>query len=259
MKTYFLLLLSIPFSIVAQEPIEATFISETIFKAENVVVIDNFKSLDYIDNNVLYKKTDSKTISYNNLQLGEITSADAYNPLKINLFYKDFNTVIILDNRLAEIFKIDFNRLEPFRNISQCSTGNDNTIWIFNQNTQQLEVFDYKLNKTRNKSLPIQEKVISMDSNYNYCWLLTKNHLYEYNYFGILQNKIKNSGFTNMAESNGNIILQKDNSLFYLKKESNQPIPIQVPNLLINQFFVTNETLYIYNHETLQKFQLKTD
>ena len=98
-----------------------------------------------------------------------------------------------------------------------------------------------------------------MASNYNYCWLLTKNNLYKYNYFGILQNKIKNSGFTNMVETNGHIILKKGNSLFYLNKEKNLPIQIKSPNLLINQFLVTNETLYIYNDEILQKFQLKTN
>lgn len=259
MKKPFLFIVFISVSTFAQEFIEVSFIEDQPLNVDTLVFIDNFDTSYTITNNIFHKTNTLKTISYNNIQLGTIASAHAFNPLKINLFYKDFNTVIILDNRLAEIFKIDFNSLEPFRNISHCSTGNDNTIWIFNQNTQQLEVFDYKLNKTRNKSLPIQEEVVSMVSNYNYCWLLTKNNLYKYNYFGILQSKIKNSGFTNMVESNGNIILQEGNSLFYLKKEKNQPIPIKTTNLLINQFLVTNETLYIYNHEILQKFQLKTN
>lgn len=259
MKNPFLLIIFISVSTFAQEIIDISFIEDQPLHVDTLVFIDNFDTAYTITNNVFHKTNALKTISYNNIQLGTITSAHAFNPFKTNLFYKDFNTVIILDNRLAEIFKIDFNTLEPFRNISHCSTGNDNTIWIFNQNTQQLEVFDYKLNKTRNKSLPIQEDVLSMVSNYNYCWVLTKNNLYKYNYFGILQSKIKNSGFTNMVESNGNIILQKGNSLFYLKKEQNQPIPIKSTNLLINQFLVTNETLYIYNDEILQKFQLKTN
>lgn len=259
MKHQFLFFILFSVSTFAQEFIEISFIENQPINVDTLVFIDNFDTTYTITSNVFHKKNTSKTISYNNIQLGTITSAHAFNPLKINLFYKDFNTVIILDNRLAEIFKIDFNRLEPFRNISHCSTGNDNTIWIFNQNTQQLEVFDYKLNKTRNKSLPIQEDVLSMVSNYNYCWLLTKNNLYKYNYFGILQSKIKNSGFTNMVESNGDLILEKDNSLFFLRKDSIETIPIKTPNLLINQFLVTNETLYIYHDEILQKFQLKTN
>ena len=56
---------------------------------------------------------------------------------------------------------------------------------------------------------------------------------------------------------NENIIFKKDNTLFYLKKDSGTIIPIALPNLLINQFFVTNETVYIYDNETLHQFQLK--
>ncbi|WP_338356477.1 hypothetical protein [Yeosuana marina] len=259
MKTYFLSFLFISFSIVAQNPIEATFVSETIFKAETLVAVDNFKSIYYTNNDVFYKKNDTKTISYNNLQLGTITTANAFNSLKINLFYKDFNTAIILDNRLAVIFKIDFNNIQPYKNVSYLSTGNDNTLWLFNQDTQQLEVYDYKNNITQAKSLPVKSNVLDMKSNYNYCWLLTDRYLLTYNYFGTMISKIENQGFTSLDESDENIILRKENTLFYIKKNTETIIPIDLPNLLINQFSLTNETLYIYNNETLKQFQLKTN
>jgi hypothetical protein len=191
--------------------------------------------------------------------LGNITSANASNPLKINVFYRDFNTAIILDNRLAEIFKLDFNSIEPYRSISHISSGHDNTLWLFNQDTQQLEVYDYKNNITRSKSLPVSNTVLDIKSNYNYCWLLTKDYLYLYNYVGTLLSKTKNNGYTSMDESDGNIILKKDNNLFYIKKDTETVVSIVLPNLLINQFSVTNETLYIYNNETLKQFQLKTN
>ncbi|WP_339916799.1 hypothetical protein [Yeosuana marina] len=259
MKTYFLSFLFISFSIVAQNPIEATFVSETIFKAETLVAVDNFKSIYYTNNDVFYKKNDTKTISYNNLQLGTITTANAFNSLKINLFYKYFNTAIILDNRLAVIFKIDFNNIQPYKNVSYISTGNDNTLWLFNQDTQQLEVYDYKNNITQAKSLPVKSNVLDMKSNYNYCWLLTDRYLLTYNYFGTMISKIENQGFTSLDESDENIILRKENTLFYIKKNTETIIPIDLPNLLINQFSLTNETLYIYNNETLKQFQLKTN
>jgi hypothetical protein len=44
-----------------------------------------------------------------------------------------------------------------------------------------------------------------------------------------------------------------------MKSNQDEILPIITPNLLINQFLVTNETLYIYNSETLQQFQLKTN
>ncbi|MFT5216864.1 MAG: hypothetical protein ACI83H_001993 [Glaciecola sp.] len=243
----------------SQNSIDVQLIEKSKIQANNIVGFDSFKNLIYSQNNSLVINRSSGTITYSNLQLGKIFSVNAFNPLKINLFYKDFGTVMILDNRLSEISKINFNSLKPFRNISHISTGNDNTIWCFNQDSQQLELFDYRTNSTKAKTLPIDENVIQITSNYNTCWLLTKKYLYVYNYFGSLLKKMKNDRYTSLNESNENIVLKKDNSLFYLKKDTGNVVQINLPNLLIKQFFVTNETLYIYDDEFLYQYQLITE
>ena len=87
------------------------------------------ETLYYLDDNAIYKQSkDGTNINFSNYQLGNVTSANTFNPLKINLFYQDFNYVIILDNRLAEIFKLDFNSIQPYKNITHISTGFDNTL-----------------------------------------------------------------------------------------------------------------------------------
>ena len=257
MNHLFYALLFFSVSIYAQEPIEVNFVKNTSLKADTLVLVDNFETVYCIKDDVFQKKTNGDTITYNNLQLGTLHSVNAFNPLKINLFYKYFNTVIILDNRLAEIFKIDFNALPDYKNVTHVSTGHDNTIWVFNQDLQQLELFDYKNTKTRAQTVPVQSNVLDLTSNYNFCWLLTENYLYVYNYFGSLLKKIKNNGYTELLESGSNLILKKDNTLFFMKNNQDIIQPILTPNLLINQFFVTNETMYIYNSETLQEYQLK--
>jgi hypothetical protein len=259
MKHIFHLLIFLPISIFSQESIETSLIEKTQLQVDTLVSINNFDTTFYISENILFKKSKEikgLDIGYNNFQLGNITSVNTFNPLKINVFYKNFNTVVILDNRLAEIFKIDFNTVQPYKNISNVSTGFDNTLWVFNQDSQELELYDYKTNVTRAKTLPIQGTILDIKSSYNYCWLLTESNLYKYNYFGSLVKKIKNEGFTSMTENNENIILSKDNSLFYLKKDSEKFIPISIPNLLINRFFVTNETLYIYDGNNLYKLKI---
>jgi len=255
---YILLLFS--FLNFAQQSIEVSFVNKIKLNIETLVGVDNYETAYYINNNELLKtKNDKILFTYSNIQLGKITSANTFNPLKINLLFKNFNTVIILDNRLTEMFKIDFNTLQPFKDITHISTGNDNTIWLFNQNTQQLENYDYKTNTTRVKTLPIQNEVIDLKSNYNYCWLLTNDYLYTYNYVGSLLSKIKNSEFTKLAQVNGNLLLKKENKLFYLAKDTKIFREIKTPKLLINQFFVTNETLYIYDDEFLHQYKLKTN
>jgi hypothetical protein len=252
----FLLNISLTFS---QKSLNTNIIDSQKLIADQLVSVDNFETIYFIKNNVLSKKKGESSITYNNLQLGDLETVNAFNPLKINLFYKNFNTVIILDNRFAEIFKIDFNALPVYKNVSHISTGYDNTIWIFNQDLQQLELYDYKINKVRVQTIPVQSSVLDLKSNYNTCWLLTKNNLYIYNYFGSLLKKIPNTGFTSLETTNEHIVLKKENSLYFLKKNETEPVLILLPNLLINQFFVTNETLYIYNDETLHKFHIKTN
>ncbi|PQV48354.1 hypothetical protein CLV33_105210 [Jejuia pallidilutea] len=247
------------FSIGAQESIEIVPLKNSTLKADSVIGIDNFGTIFYTKTNTIYKKDNDTTISYNNLQLGKLTSANSFNPLKINLFYQALNTVIVLDNRLAEIFKIDFNTINNYKNVSHVSTGYDNTIWIFNQDTQLLEVFDYKTRTTKAQTLkPVDSPILDLKSNYNYAYLLTEDALLVYNYFGSIVNTLKNDGYTDIVENNEGLYLKKNNSLFYLAEDSKAFMPVKTYNILIPQFFVTNETLYIYADETLQEFQIKT-
>ena len=257
---YTFLLFFISLSINAQKLVETAFIKKMAFEADTILNTDNFDHTLYISDNILFKKSkelQGLDLGYYNFQMGTISSVNTFNPLKINVFYKDFNTAIILDNRLAEIFKIDFNTLQPYKNVSHISTGFDNTLWVFNQEAQILELYDYKTNATRAKTLPIKGDVLDLKSNYNSCLLLAKDYLYIYNYFGSLVKKIKNDGFTEIVENNGNVILRKANRLFYLKDNSETLTAIQLPDLLIKQFFATNETLYIYDGESLHEFKLK--
>lgn len=243
----------------SQNTITTTFKKKSELKASSLVEIDNHKTIYVIQNDALIKMDGSNQYTYSNIQFGPMSSVDAFNSLKINVFYSDFNSLIILDNRLAEIIKVDFNLIQPFRLASYVSIGNDNTVWLFNQNTQQLELFDYKSRRTRITTLPVNTDVLDLKSNFNFSWLLTEAYCYKYNYFGSLIEKFPNDGYTKIDENNGNIILLKDNQLFYRAKNSTIIEPLNHDELLIKQFLVTDETLYIYDGEFLHHYQLKTN
>jgi hypothetical protein len=255
-KHFFFFLSAIVWS---QSTIETNFIDKNSIQVSQYVSIDNFNQEYFIIDNELTLKARYGNLSYSNIQLGALSLVNVLNPLKINLFYRDLNTAVILDNRLAEITKVNFNQLQPQRIISHISTAHNNNIWLFNENTRQLELFDFISLKTNFTSLPISGKVTSLDSDYNTCWALTDEFIYSINYFGVVVRKIKNKGFTSLKQANGNLVLQKENSLYFLPKNKEAAIPIKLPELLINQFFVTNETLYIYDHEFLHRYQLITD
>tara|TARA_R100001369_G_scaffold36784_1_gene62198 strand:- start:93 stop:875 length:783 start_codon:yes stop_codon:yes gene_type:complete len=260
MQKLFYILFLFGITCIAQQKVKASLKDSMPLKAKSILGVDTFGTLYYTTkNNTFHKKAKDTTITYTNFQLGEITSANTFNSLKINLFYQDFNTVIILDNRLAEIFKVDFNTTQPYINVSFVSTGFDSTLWIFNQDFQQLELFDYKTNKLRLKAVPVQSDVLDLKSDYNNCYMLTKNYLYIYNYFGSLIAKHKNDGYESLAFSEAHLILKKTDQLYILQKNKTEIQSIEHPNLLINQFLVTNETLYIYDDEILRQYQLKRE
>lgn len=247
------------FSLLAQDEIMTTLIKKDSLNADVFIAKNNFENLYFLKDNTLFKKTDKQTANYSNIQLGKITSVHTFNPLKINVFYADLNTVIILDNRLSEVSKIDFNTLQPYKNVSHVTTGFDNTLWLFNQDFQYLELYDYKTLTTRNKTIPVVSKVLDMTSNYNYCWLLTENNLYCYNYFGSMVYKLKNEGYSNIKAIDQNLIINKENTLLFYDNKLKKISTINLPKMLISQFFVTNQILYIYTHKLLYQYQLKTD
>ncbi|WP_034043159.1 hypothetical protein [Wocania ichthyoenteri] len=253
-------------SIVAfpQKTIKTTFVKKIELKAESIISVDkvsDFEVIKYIDNNTLFRKhKDAIIYNYSNVQLGDITTVDAFSPLKIKVFYKNFNTIVVLDNRFSEMDKIDFNTIKPYKNISHVSTGFGSKLWVFNQDLQQLELFNYKTGEVWAKALPVQSLVIQLVSSYTYCWLLTEKYLYKYDAYGSLIYKIENKNYTALALNYGNIVLQSsDKSLYYLPKNSQVITPIETPKLLIKQFLVTRGSLYIYDNEFLHEYQLIKD
>lgn len=252
-------LLLFPLFLIGQTSIRGELVQKMPLEVDRIEGVDNFGTLYYTKNNIFYKKSNTSEINYSNVQLGNVTSTNTFNPLKMLLFYKDFNTVIILDNRLAEIFKIDFNTTNPYKNVSHISTGNDNTLWLFNMDNQKLELYDYKTKKVRATTVPVSSQVLDITSNYNFCWLLTQNYLYKYNYFGSMVQKIPNDGYSKISMFNETIYLKKENTLFLLDKNFKLLIPLSLGDLLINQFFVTNETLYIYDSKFLNQIHLKSN
>ncbi|WP_338731679.1 hypothetical protein [Mangrovimonas cancribranchiae] len=258
MQKFIILSLFLSSYMFSQENINTKSI-DTIDIQENTswINIDNFETTYIIKENTFYKLTEQEHFNYSNYQLGKPSTVNIFNPLKINLFYEDFNTLIILDNRLAEIFKIDFNTTLPYKNVLCVSTGNDNSVWLFNTDTQTLELYDFKKNIIKAKSQPLAEQPISMTSNFNFCWLLTPNYIYKYNYFGSLIYKIKNNAFESISQFNERLYLAKQNKVYLYDEENSNYRKVDTSNLLIKQFFVNHETLYIYTGKTLNKLHLK--
>ena len=240
----------------SQQSIEARFVKKTKVDWELFVGIDQFDALYFIKDKTLYKKQKNKIQSYSNLQLGKIDYVQAFNTLKIVAFHKDQNTVVLLDNRLAELSEINFNITTPYRLINNVALGSDTMFWIFNTLTLQLELFDYETSKTKLNTIPLDDKALVIDSNYNNLYVLTGSYFYQFNYTGSLLRKIKHDGFEDFKMMNGGFLFKKNNNIYYKSSNSSEFHILEIPKNLIKQFFVMNQTLYIYDGEFLHHYQL---
>ena len=120
----------------------------------------------------------------------------------------------------------------------------------------KLELFDFITLETTFKTNPITSPIIDMTSDYNYVWLLTEKELMCFNYRGSLIYKLKNTGYTKIKNLDENLILQKDNNLFFYHKKKKEIEPIDIPKQLINSFFVSQQNLYIYGLKKINKYQI---
>lgn len=102
-----------------------------------------------------------RQFTYSNNILGEITSVDVSNPMKILVFFKDFSKIAILDNTLTEQGSVvDLNEVSLEETSLVCTSYN-NGIWYYNPLKFQL---------TR-----IEHSIISVNISANISNLLNKN------------------------------------------------------------------------------------
>jgi len=218
--------------------------------------VDSFGATYYSKENVFYKKWQEQEWQFGDFVLGKLSSVSILNPLKILLFYESSNTIVVVDKYLTEINRINFNTISEFKNASHISAANDNTIWIFDTNTQQLEVFDTNSKNTISTTLPINQLPIKQTGNFNYCWLLTSDTLYQFNIYGSILHKKENSGYEDMKIINNDLILLKEGGLYYYTSETDQTEKIKLPEITVKQFHVTQEILYIYDQSKIYSFDL---
>ena len=254
----FTLLYLIYFSVLGNEnSLELKLISKKETKNENIRGIDNLNNIYSIKNNELIKSSDVRDYYYRNNLYSNISSIDVRNSLKIKLFYENSNTLVVLDNKLSEISKINFNIINPNKIISKFSASNDNNIWVYNELNSKIELYNYINNTFRIVNSEISGEVISLESNYKYCWVLTDSHIYKFNYFGSLITKTAVNNIQQIEIFNDNLFFKKDNELFYYDQDLLIEYKLDLENLLIKDFFVINQSLYIYDSEHFIKYQIQ--
>jgi hypothetical protein len=102
-----------------------------------------------------------KIADYSNVYLGNISFADVSDPLRIMLYYSEFNQVVWLDNFFQELRSpVRLDDLGIDQAILLCSS-NLGGFWVFDQLNNQLQYFDKNLKKI-NESISLNPLIGEM-------------------------------------------------------------------------------------------------
>ncbi|MGB0895954.1 MAG: hypothetical protein ACPGU9_07510 [Flavobacteriaceae bacterium] len=224
--------------------------------ADEFIGINMFDELFFVKNNTLHKHTSNENYAYKNIQLGDLDNVSIINSLQSSVFYKNFNTLVQLDKKFGELRVINFNQSINLSSVGYAATTNDKHLWIFNSDTQQLQIYNPRNDTIEVSTVPVQEPIIKFYSNYNFCWVLTATKLLQFNVYGNLLNEYALEAYDDFTYYNDFFVLKKENTLSILPTEATETQNLDLPEIPVKEFSVTNETLYIYTGKKLYSFTL---
>jgi hypothetical protein len=227
-------------------------------RADYYAGFDAFGYFYFIHNNIFYKKKDDVVLEYKNIYLGKITKIDFQNPLKIILFYENFNAVVILDNQLAEIQKINF--LENRKPLIVTATGiaAQDSIWLYNNNNQ-IGLYDCLNHSYKIISTPISEGMLYCQSNFNnFYWIDKHAILNSCSIFG----KVSALGFVPEFDeiqiiSDYLVVYRKNKSIYSYNLNEKRNVLIYSNDEFLHNFYYKENILSIFTAEEIINFKIK--
>lgn len=231
---------------------------DSIPKENKVFLENNNQNLYYVTNNVFYKKGTEKTISYNTISLGNLTHVDLYNPLQIVLFYKDFNTVILVDSQLNETHKIEGNTLDEIINFDCIGLAIQNQLWFYDYLNQKIGLYNFNTNTYKYLSTPLTHKIVDYATDYNYFyWIDDENNGYRISIFGkiISLGKLPNYDSIQIL-SNENCIFKREEKLYFLDIKKNKQYEINISKNSFDKFYYKNGILSIFTPNKVINYKI---
>ncbi len=220
---------------------------------------DALGSYYYSKDNVFFKQKNDVKFEYKNPSLGKITKIDIQNPLKLVLFYEDFNTIVTLDNQLNETQKINFSEIEIPINVHAMGIASQNRFWIFDSLNLKIGLFDYLKNDYKTISQPISGNIKFYESDFNtFYWIDEKNNFYAIDNYGKTTQLGIIPDFDLLEIINSNqIIYKKDQHLFFVDLNKNLKTEIENLEKTFENLSYKNQILTIFTDQQFTNYKIK--
>jgi hypothetical protein len=246
-------------SLSAQEPvIPVKLLSNALAGPQRYLGTDAFGWKYTIVENEFRKEKDNKTMRYKSVSLGEIYKADLQNPLQIILFYRKFNTAVLLDNQLNETTRINFSNVPQPLIAEAVGLASQNRLWIYDITTQQLGLYDLIQKNFKTITPPFSDNIKYYQNDYNYFyWIDTSNKCFMVNLFG-------NVGALGLIPdydqiqllSSSEAIIKKGNALYLYNLETQTQKPIALVEKSFQSFHYTAQILSIFTDSEINTYKI---
>lgn len=264
MKTIIILLL---FSATLQAQQYNYKLITTLQQAVEQIAVDNLQQLYTVSKDYKLNKYDAKgnlLYSFNENSLGSLSHIDVSNPLQTLVYYQEYNTIILLDRTLSELYRFDLADLDIFQ-AKALGISRDNNLWFYDQNSATLK-------KTDQQGKILQESadltlVVDVELNPNFL-VEQDNKVYLNNpKEGILVFDVFGGYLQTIELPNLDFFQVYEQQLFYLEKNklmsfdlsllqiANITLPMNISNL--KQIGLAQEQLYLHYPDQIMVYQIE--
>jgi len=228
--------------------------------------IDNLDQVYYVKGPKLTKLNQDGTLNceFSNNLLGDITSIDVTDPLRILVYYKEMNQILFLDNKLTEIISpVVFDDLDIFSTDGACGSY-QNRFWVYND--QNHRAFQYNEKRQQMQQSTSLDQIINEFSSINslfekgnFLYLNMKDiGVIIFDSFGSYFKTFPAKNITSFQVTRNSYYYIKDGNVMIYKFENmtESIFPVESVNKII-QIFIIKEKLYFLSGNSIQFVNLK--
>jgi len=208
--------------------------------------------------NELRKEKDGRTLKFKALSLGDIYRADLQNPLQIVLFYRKFNTVVLLDNQMNETSRINFSDIPQPVIADAVGLASQNRLWVYDITTQQVGLYDLAKGTFRTLASPFNDGIRYYQNDYNYFyWVDNANSWFAVNLFGKVNSLGKLPEFDQLQiVSPRSVIYSKDGTMYHFDPVAGTNTVITIVEKSFRSFYYAGEILSIFTHSEIIHYKI---
>ena len=210
---------------------------------------------------VLVKKRGNEVYEYKNLSFGKLTHLDLQNPLRLILFFENFNAVIALDNQLNEVQRIHFSELSEPIVVTAMGLSAQNRLWLYHQLLQRLVLLDMNRRSMTNIGNPLEDQMTHYHADFNFFfWINAQNELKSMDLFGRQQKVTDLPKFDKIhLDPRSYAVWHSKEEWYMLDFKTNERFKLILLPKQIQNFYVRDQKLSIFTGDEIIVYHLKTN